>query len=140
MKLLDANVLIAAASQNHPHHPVARSFIQTARSRGVRLCLTTITAMAFLRIMTHAKLHAQPLNVTQAIQWLQALERSSNLSWLHPELGHLERLLKLAPRLGGNLINDAHLAALGLEHGATLVSFDRDFEQFRGLSLELLRG
>jgi len=106
----------------------------------VRLCLTTITAMAFLRIMTHAKLHAQPLNVTQAIQWLQALERSSNLSWLHPELGHLERLLKLAPRLGGNLINDAHLAALALEHGATLVSFDRDFEQFRGLSLELLRG
>ena len=74
------------------------------------------------------------------LQCRQALERSSNLRWLHPELGHLERLLRLAPRLGGNSINDAHLAALALEHGATLVSFDRDFEQFRGLRLELLRG
>jgi len=41
---------------------------------------------------------------------------------------------------GVNLINDAHLAALALEHGATPVSFDRDFERFRGLSWELLRG
>jgi len=139
LKLLDANVLIAAASLGHPQHVVASAYIHTARTSGMCLCLTTITVIAFVRIMTHAKLHAHPLNVTQAIHWLHALERGSNIAWLHPELGHLERLLKLLPR-GGNLVNDAHLAALALEHGATLVSFDRDFAEFRGLNLELLRG
>lgn len=34
---------------------------------------------------------------------------------------------------GGNLTNDAHLAALALEHGATIVSFDRDFGRFEGV-------
>ena len=140
MKLLDANVLIAAASIGHKHHVTAYGFVQAARSGGMRMCLTTITAIAFVRIMTHAKLHDHPLSVTQAIHWLHALERSSNIAWLHPELGHLSGLQKLLPHAGGNLVNDAHLAALAIEHGATLVSFDRDFSQFRGLRLELLRG
>ena len=50
----------------------------------------------------------------------------------------LRRLLAGAG-VAGNLTNDAHLAALAIEHGATLVSFDRDFERFAGLRLELLR-
>ncbi len=138
MKLLDANVLIAAASQGHPHHAVASAYLLAVRTSGIRICLTTITVVAFIRIMTHAKLHAQPLSVAKAIHWLHALERGSNCAWLHPELGHLDRMLKLLPR-GGNLVNDAHLAALALEHGATLVSFDADFVGFSGLSLERLR-
>jgi len=41
---------------------------------------------------------------------------------------------------GGNLTTDAHLAAIAIEHGATLVSLDSDFERFEGLRFERLRG
>jgi predicted nucleic acid-binding protein len=39
----------------------------------------------------------------------------------------------------GNLTTDAHLAAIAIEHGATLASFDRDFIRFAGLKFEHLR-
>ena len=59
---------------------------------------------------------------------------------LHPTERHepiLSRLL-LGAGTGGNLTTDAHLAALAIEHGATLGSFDRDFERFAGLDFEAL--
>jgi hypothetical protein len=59
---------------------------------------------------------------------------------LHPGERHepiLSRLL-VAAGAGGNLTTDAHLAALAIEHGATLGSFDRDFERFAGLDFEAL--
>lgn len=49
----------------------------------------------------------------------------------------LGRLL-IAAGSAGNLTTDAHLAALAIEHGATLASFDRDFERFNGLDFERL--
>lgn len=69
--------------------------------------------------------------------------------WLdHPRVQVLLPTQQHADLLGGllatagtadNLTTDAHLAALAIEHGATLVSFDRDFDRFDGLSFERLR-
>jgi hypothetical protein len=49
----------------------------------------------------------------------------------------LRRLL-LGIGQGGPVVSDAHLAALAIEHGATLLTFDRDFERFAGLRLQRL--
>ncbi|WP_223881061.1 PIN domain-containing protein [Nesterenkonia ebinurensis] len=35
--------------------------------------------------------------------------------------------------LHGNLVTDAHLAALAIEHGTGICSFDSDFARFKGL-------
>ncbi|MDQ2635965.1 MAG: PIN domain-containing protein, partial [Actinomycetota bacterium] len=37
---------------------------------------------------------------------------------------------------GGNLVNDAHLAALAIEHRASIVSYDNDFGRFDGIRCE----
>jgi len=71
-------------------------------------------------------------------QWLDA----PGAHIINPGPGHaalLGRLL-LAAGTAGNLTSDAHLAALALEHGATIGTFDRDFRRFAGLDMELLGG
>lgn len=140
MKLVDANVLIAAAGRDHPHHAIAAAWLHAARTQSERLGLSTLVAMAFLRITTHRRIHASPLSVDQAIDWLRVLATSPAAQWVHPGDTHLDHLHKLLgdADLAGNVVNDAHLAALAMEHGASVVSFDRDFLRFSGLRLELL--
>ena len=140
MKLVDANVLIAAAGRDHPHHATAAAWLHVARTMSERLGLCSLVAMAFVRITTHRKIHARPLSAAQAIDWLRVLANSPAAQWVHPgddHLGHLHKLLSDSD-LAGNVVNDAHLAALAIEHGASVVSFDRDFLRFAGLRLELL--
>lgn len=139
MKLLDANVLIAAAASDHPHHAVAAGWLARARREHELLALCPVVALAFLRITTHPKINESPLTAAQALAWLQALLRSPSARWVHPADEHLlslERLL-VGPVVG-NLVMDAHLAALALENGASVVTFDRDFLRFAGLRVELL--
>ena len=59
---------------------------------------------------------------------------------LHPTERHADILAKLLLIAGtaGNLTNDAHLAALSIEHNANMGSFDKDFKKFPGIKLDLL--
>jgi predicted nucleic acid-binding protein len=56
----------------------------------------------------------------------------------NPDPRHLTRVEELlaATGRGGNLVNDAHLAALALQYDATVVSFDNDFSRFPGVRWE----
>ena len=91
--------------------------------------------LAFLRLVTKVGLFPQPLTVAQASaivrQWLE----HPNGVVLEPGPRHAALLLGLLSEVGagGNLVNDAHLAALALEHEAAVVSYDNDFSRFRGL-------
>ena len=53
--------------------------------------------------------------------------------------GPLVACLLLRSAAGGNMTTDARLAALSIEHGALLGSFDRDFDRFEGLHFERLK-
>jgi predicted nucleic acid-binding protein len=46
--------------------------------------------------------------------------------------------LLVAAGTAGNLTNDAHLAALAIEHIAEVGTFDRNFKRFAGLRFQLL--
>lgn len=138
MKLVDANVLIAAADQTHAQHAIARAWLEAARAGSERIALTTVVALAFLRITTHPTISRHPLASTQALEWLRRLCASPTVRWLHPGPDHLHYLaLHVSGPIVGNLVNDGHLAALAREHGATVVSFDRDFLRFEGVRLEV---
>ena len=98
-----------------------------------------VNALAFLRITTHPKIHELPLTSAQALDWLGAFLRSPAARWVHPADDHLLGLERvLVGSVVGNLVMDAHLAALALENGASVVTFDRDFLRFKGLRVELL--
>ncbi len=139
MKLPDVNVLVNAVNVGATHHQRAVGWIEQAYANGL-VALTWASLLGFLRVATMRAVLPRPLPVAEALgvmsQWLthpssRVLSPGSN----HAEL--ISRLL-LAAGTAGNLTTDAHLAAMAIEHGATLASFDRDFARFAGLNFEHL--
>lgn len=142
MKLPDTNVLVHAANSDAPQHAAAVRWLADAFDGASGVALSWVAMLGFVRISTRRGILPRPLTVEQALRlvdhWLhQPSARAVDPGARHAAL--LGRLL-LGAGTAGNLTNDAHLAALAIEHGATLGSFDRDFERFAGLSFELLSG
>lgn len=139
MKVVDANVLLYAVDRQSPQHHVAKGWIDQALSGSESVVLPWLSLLAFVRISTHPSIYDHPLTVDQACdvvdQWLHAPAATS----VEPREGHLERLRSALGQTGrgGNLVNDAHLAALALENRATVVTFDSDFGRFAGLRWEI---
>lgn len=134
--LLDANVLLYAVDRRSPFHPAAADWLTERLNGPRRVGLPWQSLTAFLRISTHPRATASPLQPDDALRfvddWLAA-----DVVWVPvpgPRHGTLLADLIRRHQLRGNLISDAHLAALALEHGLTLVSADSDFARFPELS------
>ena len=137
MILVDANLLLYAYLSQSEHHPAARHWIEAAFSGTQPVRLAWVTILAFLRISTHTRLSGQPLAMRDATRIVgEWLDRPS-LGVLSPGERHWAILngLLVEAQVRGALTTDAHLAALAMEHGATLCTCDRDFTRFRGLKL-----
>lgn len=132
MKVVDANVLLYAVNEDSRHHRAARQWLDTALSGGDVVGFDWVVLLAFVRIATHSSIFANPLTVDSAFEIVDAWLGSPGAQLLSPTPRHAELLQSLVGTVGvgGNLVNDAHLAALAVEHRADVVSFDRDFERF----------
>ena len=139
MKLLDANLLLYADNRSAPDHALAYSWLNSALVGTETLLVPWVTSLAFLRVMTHPHAVANPLTVTQAMTFIRGLLARPRVIVGEPDREHLDRVEKLlkATGVGGNLVNDAHLAALALQYDAMVVSFDNDFTRFPGVRWEL---
>ncbi|MBV8118699.1 MAG: type II toxin-antitoxin system VapC family toxin [Alphaproteobacteria bacterium] len=136
MILIDANILIYAHVASLPQHQRARDWLDRQLNGFARVGLPWVSLLAFLRLVTNPRIfeHAEPVEQAsaQVSMWL-----ANDLVWVpqpterHPAV--LETLLAL-PGIYGNLVPDAHLAALAIEHGLTICSADADFARFPGLS------
>ena len=93
-----------------------------------------MTILAFLRISTNPRLQGA-VSLAQAISAMAASLAQPSVSIVHPGERHWSLLRALLPesQARGALVTDAHLAALAIEHGATLCTHDRGFARFRGL-------
>lgn len=140
MKLPDVNVLLYAANEASPDHDEARSWLETAFSEAGGVALAWVALLGFIRLSTRRGIFPKPLSVEDAISLVQTWLSQESANVLHPSERHASILARLliGAQTGGNLTTDAHLAALAIEHGATLGSFDRDFERFSGLRFEAL--
>lgn len=138
MLLVDANVLLHAVNRRSREHRVALRWLDGALGAGEAVAFAWTVVLAFLRLSTHPAVFPRPLQPSDAAavaeHWLAAPPAVT----VEPTGRHLALLRGLLERAGtaANLVGDAHLAALALEHGATVVSFDRDFARFEGLRLE----
>jgi toxin-antitoxin system PIN domain toxin len=96
--------------------------------------------LGFIRLSTRPGILARPLSVEDGMRAVHYWLDHPRTQVLHPTPRHALLLGRLLTGAGAarNLSTDAHLAALAIEHGATLGSFDRDFERFAGLDFELL--
>jgi toxin-antitoxin system PIN domain toxin len=134
--LLDANLLLYAVDRRSPFHASAADWLTEQLNGPRRVGLPWQSLVAFLRISTHPRASAAPLDPSEALgyvaDWL-----APDVAWIPmPGVHHVAVLSDLVDRyqLRGNLISDAHLAALAIEHGLTLYSADTDFARFRELS------
>ena len=140
MKLPDLNVLLYATNKDSKQHRRAREWLEAAFEEPAGVGFAWAALLGFIRLATRQGILAAPLPVEDAIgvmtAWLShPAAQIMNTTEHHAPL--LARLL-IGAGAGGNLTTDAHLAALAIEHGATLGSFDRDFARFTGLEFELL--
>lgn len=135
MKLVDANVLLQAVNSDTADHRQARAWLDGALSGGAEVGFAWLALVAFIRLSTRPGIFARPLTVDEATGVVQAWLGAPSARVLAPTARHLDVLTMLLQGAGtaGNLTNDAHLAALALEHRAELVTYDADFDRFPGL-------
>jgi uncharacterized protein len=135
--LLDANLLVYANDADSPHHREARSWFEDTINAPARVGFPWPTLLAFVRLLGNPRITRSPIPLEQTWRRVQEWLSLPN-AWIpSPTERHREVLTHL---LDGEsrpgLVNDAHLAALAIEHGLTLCSADRDFARFPGLRWE----
>ncbi len=138
MKLVDANVLLYAVNADAERHGPARGWLDAALSGGDTVAFAWIALLAFVRLSTKAGLFPSPLPVDAAMDRVDAWLAAGPAVVVEPTVDHPRIVRALLRRLGvgGNLVNDAHLAALAIEHRCTIVSFDHDFSRFQEVRWE----
>ncbi|MFX0537584.1 type II toxin-antitoxin system VapC family toxin [Ornithinimicrobium sp. Y1847] len=132
MKLVDANVLLYAVNTQSAHHEASRQWLDTSLSGGDRVGLAWLPLIAFTRLSTSPRAFSAPLTPEQAMRRVQEWLAAPSAVIAQPTERHGIILADLMAKAGtgGNLTNDAHMAALALEHRATVVTYDTDFTRF----------
>ena len=135
MILVDANILIYAHVSTFSQHNAARDWLDRQLNRASNVGLPWPSLLAFLRLVTNPRIvrRAGPIAGAwgQVRSWL-----ACESAWIpQPTERHAEVMGELLalPGIHGNLVPDAHMAALAIEHGLTLCSADGDFARFPGL-------
>lgn len=135
MKLVDANVLLYAVNEDADGHDRSRRWLDAALSGQDTVAFAWITLLAFVRLSTKVGLFPAPLTVDGAMNRVDAWLAAPPAVVVEATVDHprIVRDLLRAAGAGGNLVNDAHLAALAIEHRCAIVSFDVDFGRFPGV-------
>jgi uncharacterized protein len=136
--LVDANILLFAVDRTSRFNQVAVRWLTERLSGTRRVGLPWQSLGAFLRISTHPRAYERPLAPAEA--WSQVEDwLAADAAWIPgPTARHGEVFGSLVTsyELRGNLISDAQLAALAIEHGLTVCSADTDFARFREIRWE----
>jgi toxin-antitoxin system PIN domain toxin len=133
--LVDANVLVYASISSFAEHRRAREWLDGRLNGGDRVGLPWPSLLAFLRLVTNSRIFPRPLAMSDAWAQVEAWLACDTAWTPSPGEHHAAILARLlaGPGVFGNLVPDAHLAALAIEHGLELASSDGDFARFPGL-------
>ena len=135
MILVDANVLLYAEDELNPHHGTARDWWDTQLSGASPVCLCWTVLGAFIRISTNPRVFEYPLSLDQSLFRVQSWLNQPCTRVVHPTDRHWSvfRKMLVEGQAVANLVTDAHLAALAIEHDCELISTDTDFSRFPGI-------
>lgn len=135
MKLLDVNLLLHALDETSPRHELARPWLEQTLSDRETVGLSWTVLLAFVRLSTRNSVFAAPLTSDEALDIVDDWLALPSVVVVQPGRRHAAVLRELLSAVGtaGNLVPDAHLAALAVEHGAELCSSDADFSRFPGV-------
>lgn len=137
--MVDTNVLVYAADRSAPEHEACRRLLLDLRSGPSAWFLTWGIVYEFLRVATHPRVLRRPLAPADAWRFVEALLVAPSVDLLVETDRHREalaELLEAVPRLAGNLLHDAHTAALMREHAVRAIyTRDTDFHRFPGVEV-----
>ena len=138
MKLVDANVLLYAVNTDAEQHDRSRRWLDAALSGSDTVAFAWVALLAFVRLSTKLGLFPSPLTADEAMDRIDAWLSAGPAVVVEPTIDHARIVRDLLREVGAgaNLVNDAHLAALAIEHRCTVVSFDNDFSRFTGVRWE----
>jgi toxin-antitoxin system PIN domain toxin len=134
--LVDANLLLHAYNPRSADHEASRAWLQDALSGGELVRFSWVTLWAFIRITTSPRVFERPLSIAEADAIVSSWLAQPPAGILEPGERHWEILREVLRdgQASGALTMDAALAAIAIEHGATLCTTDRDFTRFTDLS------
>jgi len=138
MIAVDANVLVYARREEAPFHDQARRLLADLAEGDSPWALPWPCVYEFLRVVTHPRVFQPPTDLDAALEDLASLLESPSLTLLGEGPGHPGQLRRAVQsgRATGNLVHDAHIAALLVEHGVReFWTADRDFRRFPGLAV-----
>jgi toxin-antitoxin system PIN domain toxin len=133
---LDTNILVYARRSETAHHTAARKLVRDLAEGDEPWAIPWPCVYEFLRVVTHPKVFDPPTDLETALADLESLLESPSLALLREGSGHMTYFQRMIGEgeAKGNLVHDAHIAALVLEHGVReLWSTDRDFARFPGV-------
>jgi toxin-antitoxin system PIN domain toxin len=132
MMLVDANILLYAEDQLSPQHELAKEWWDEQLSGSYPVCLCWTVISAFIRIASNSRVFENPLSAKEATARVQGWFEQPCVRLIQTTGRHWEifqQMLNDGQALG-NLVTDAHLAALAIQHGCELISTDADFARF----------
>ena len=135
MIIPDANLLIYAHDEKSHYHSKAKRWWERSLSGTEAIGLPWVVLLAFVRLVTHTQICANPLSVEQVRSVVDHWKRSENLRLIQLSDTALDTYFDLLSDagLGGNLSTDAVIALHAREYSATIYSNDRDFDRFSGI-------
>jgi toxin-antitoxin system PIN domain toxin len=133
--LVDVNILLYAYNAESEQHAKSRAWLEAVLSGPDLVCFAWLTLWAFLRIATSPRVFDRPLSTPEAEAAISSWLAQPAAGILEPGERHWDILRGLVrdSQAVGPLAMDAVLAAIALEHGATVCTTDRDFTRFSGL-------
>jgi hypothetical protein len=138
MQAIDTNILIHAEVESSPRHRSALDILHRLAEGALPWAIPWPCVYEFLRVVTHPRVFHPPVPLNIALEDLKQVLASPSLFLLAETGRHasvLEQVLRQAGATG-NLIHDAHIVALCLEHGVSeLITGDRDLSRFEGLKI-----
>ncbi len=135
MILVDANLLVYAHVSSFPQHASARKWLDARINAAAPVALPWPSLLAFVRIVSNPRIFDRPASVSAAWRQVESWLATKSVWVPLPTEHHQQVLGPLMASVEGraNLVPDAHLAALAIEHGLALCSTDGDFARFDGL-------
>ena len=132
MLIPDLNVLVHSVNSDDRNFEASAEWVSSAMNGAETIGLAWVVLVGFVRLTTSRRVLRAPLDSSEAVDMVRSWQSRSCTVLVEPTARHLDLLQGLLAETGtgGNLVNDAHIAVLALEHAATVITYDTDFERF----------